>query len=207
MSNLTPMHVATPPCRLSFASLFEKTLKFKDLPDVDENKNYSATLLIPPDVDLKPFAAALKAAMDDGKITNPKFQVIHKCDGKKTRDGKDYAGYEDGWHYLRASNNRMPEVVDQMMNPVFKLPAGASAEDRAQAVKDAEARVFSGCWCRFLLRAFQWRGEGVSFSLEAVQLVREDERLGGGAVPAKSVFQPVATEEMGSDDPLGKLLG
>ena len=218
--HLTPLHVLTPPCRLSFPSLFEPTLKFAGLADTPENKAFSATLLIPPDVDLSIFTNALSAAMVEtwGKTIEPKFPVIRPCAGKETSDGKPYAGYEDGWHFIRAANRKPPQVVDQALQPVLgAIPAGAGAEEKAALMSAAEARVFAGCWCRFLLRAYGWQnqGRGVSFSLEAVQLVREDVRLGGGAVDATRVFEPVdavadtaATDKPdGETDALRKLLG
>lgn len=218
MANLSPMHVITPPCRLSFPALFEPKVTFSGLPDTPEHRKFQATVLIPPDVDLKPFVAALEAAMKDkfGKVIQPKFPVIRACAGKETADGKPYAGYEDGWHFVSAKNKLAPSVVDQAMQPVLDVPRGASDEERAALIAEAENRVYAGCWCRFLLRAFAWsnQGRGVSFSLEAVQLVRDDERLGGGMVRAQDVFEPIdvgdaAPADNGSDDgdALSKLLG
>lgn len=214
---LSPLHVKTPPCRLSFPSLFAPTLKFAGLADTAENKAFSATLLIPPDVDLSIFTNALQAAMTEkwGKAIEPKFPVIRPCSGKETADGKPYAGYEDGWHFIRAANRKPPQVLDQALQPVLgAIPVGASDEEKAAAITAAESRIFAGCWCRFLLRAYGWQnqGRGVSFSLEAVQLVREDTRLAGGAVDARNVFEAVDTGDTpdvasGGDDALKKLLG
>jgi hypothetical protein len=218
--HLSSLHVLTPPCRLSFPSLFTPTLKFAGLADTPENKAFQATLLIPPDVDLAIFTNALEAAMHEtwGKSIEPKFPVIRACAGKETSDGKPYAGYADGWHYIRAANRKPPQVVDQALQPVLgSIPAGAGPEEKAAAFAAAESRVFAGCWCRFLLRAYGWtnQGRGVSFSLEAVQLVREDERLGGGAVDARNVFEPVdvgvdaptSDAKPAENDALRKLLG
>ena len=215
--NLSPLHVKTPPLRLSFPSLFVPTLKFAGLADTAENKAFQATLLIPPDVDLSIFTGALEAAMVEkwGKAVEPKFPVLRPCSGKETADGKPYAGYDEGWHFIRAANRKPPQVLDQALQPILgSMPVGGSPEEKAAAITAAESRIFAGCWCRFLLRAYGWQnqGRGVSFSLEAVQLVREDARLAGGAVDARNVFEAVDTGDTpdvsgGGDDALKKLLG
>jgi hypothetical protein len=215
--NLSPLHVKTPPLRLSFPSLFVPTLKFAGLADTADNKAFQATLLIPPDVDLSLFTGALEAAMVEkwGKAVEPKFPVLRPCSGKETADGKPYAGYSEGWHFIRAANRKPPQVLDQALQPILgSMPAGGSPEEKAAAITAAESRIFAGCWCRFLLRAYGWQnqGRGVSFSLEAVQLVREDARLAGGAVDARNVFEAVDTGDTpnvasGGDDALSKLLG
>ena len=66
--------------------------------------------------------------------------------------------------------------------------------------KDA---VFAGCWCRFHLTAFAWDhpvgGKGVSFSLNAVQLVRQDERLDGRVTNVADIFDPIEIEAVEED--------
>lgn len=172
-----PMSLVTPPVRLAFPALFEP----KPVAKGNSTLKYQAVLLIPPSVQLAPFLEACKAAMLDkfGKIERVKAQnnPIKKC------EEKELDGYEPGWHYINVKSNYAPTVVDQ----------------RRQDILDPE-RIFAGCWIRAAINAFAWDhpqgGKGVSFGLNAVQLVREDARL-DGRKGASDLFDEVEVE----DDP------
>jgi hypothetical protein len=169
--DLSDVEIVTEPCRISFPALFEPKPVAKNNPDL----KYQAAVLIPPDVDLAPFYAVVKAAMiaKFGKVIKlpAKSNPIHSC------DDKDLDGYDEGWHFVNVKSGYQPSVVDQ----------------KRQEVIDA-SRVYAGCWCRFHLSAYAWDhpqgGRGVSFSLNAVQLVREGERLDGRRA-VKDVFDAV----------------
>jgi len=171
---LPPTEIVTEPCRLSFPALFEPKPVMKG----SDDKKFMATLLLPPDVDLGPLFVCARAAMVDkfGKV----IKLPARANPIKECAEKDLAGYEDGWHYINAKSGYRPSVVDAKM----------------QEVLDPD-RVYAGCWCRFHLQAFAWDhpvgGKGVSFSLSAVQLVRDDERLDGRR-QATDVFEPLEVE-------------
>lgn len=164
---LSPRDVVTPPVRLAFPALFKPRPKMKVPGGTDEKQRltYQAVLLMPPEIALEPFHAAMKAAMLDkfGKIEklpadrNP----IRSCDEK----AGSVDGYEPGWRYINTHSGYAPAVVDQRRQPILDQDA-----------------IFAGCWCRFHINAYAWifgAKKGVSFSLNAVQLVRTDERLDG----------------------------
>jgi hypothetical protein len=109
-------------------------------------------------------------------------------------------GYEAGWWYFNSKSNFMPGVVDQdgkdiLDDKLYKV-------NPKEAIKRAQARIFSGCWVRFHLSAFPWNhpegGKGVSFSLNGVQLVRTDTRF-TQRPDARDVFDPVAMTDRGED--------
>lgn len=214
---LTPMHVKTPAARLSFPNLFEPGLKQRGLPDVPENKEYSAAILLPPGTDLAPFKAAVKAVMLEkwGQEIKPRYPVLEKAEGKTTADGRAYSGYDEGWFVLRAKNKIAPQVVDGQRKPILALPPGTPEEQRVEAVARASAIVYPGCWCRFIIMAYAWDnkfGKGISWSLEAVQFAKDDSSFATRRIDATAEFDEIDTgddappEETPVDDVLGDIL-
>lgn len=173
MVELAATEIVTPPCRLAFPSLFVATPVMND----QNNLAYQAVALIPEDVSLKPFIKCIRAAMKEKfnkevKIKNP----VQSC------DDKSYDGYEDGWHFINVKNQYKPGVVDQHSRDI-------ADEDRE--------KIYPGCWVRFHLKAYGWEyasKKGVSFSLQGVQFVRDDDRFDGRA-NAKDVFDPIEVED------------
>lgn len=177
-TELKATELVTVPCRLAFPALFEPKPVSKQKPD---ELKYQAVVLLPPETDLEPFYAAIKAAMVEkfGKAIklSPAKNPIRSCAEKD-----DLEGYEEGWHYINTKGGYKPTVVDQKLNKVI----------------DAE-RVYPGVWACFHLNAYGWKhdtgGNGVSFSLEAVQIVKDDERFDSRR-EASELFEPIA----GGDD-------
>lgn len=168
----SPAYIVTKPVRLAFASLFEPSPPVKGETDTDKFR-YQVTILIPPDVDLTPFKLALKHAAQEkwGNTIPPlKHNPIQPC------AGVDYAGFEDGWHFIRLKSKFQPGVVDQ----------------RLQQVIDP-ALVYSGCWAHVDTNAYAYDnqfGKGISFGLNNVQFVRDGDRLDGRAA-ISDVFEPI----------------
>lgn len=166
--------LVTPPVRLAFPALFKPKPRFQG----SDRETYQAVLLLPPDTDMAPFVAAMKAAMVEkfGKVIqlpaakNP----IRDC-GDKTIDG-----YEDGWAYINTHSGYAPAVVDQQRQEIID-----------------PSKIYAGCWCRFHLTAYAWDhpsgGKGVSFSVNAVQLVRDGERLDGRR-DVSEIFESITVE-------------
>lgn len=165
--------VRTPEVRLAFPALFEPKPRSKDKPDV---KTFQAVLLIPPSVKKELFTNAIKAAMIEkwGKVIplpaskNP----LRDCAEKP-----GLAGYEAGWTYINTHSKFKPGVVDRLLVPVTD-----------------PSKVYPGMWVKAHINAFVWDhptgGKGVSFGLNAIQLVRDDERL-DGRVDATALFEPL----------------
>lgn len=175
--------VTTKPVRLSYPHLFEPRAKSEGGAPV-----YQAQLLLPAGFDIAPLRAAMSAALKDkfGDKTPAKDRMapygnpLRKMEEKQDSEtGTFPVGYEAGGHFISASNKYKPFVVDR----------------KAQPIEDA-ALVYPGCWCQVHLNAYAWdyKGKwGVSFSLEAVQFVRDDERLDGRKAPT-DVFKPLEGE-------------
>lgn len=173
----TATRLVTPVCRLAFPALFTPRPTVRGGTD----EKYQATILIPPDVSLDPFRAAMKAAAiaefgDLDGISREKLPI--KTCASKT----NLAGYEEGWHFINTKSQFQPDVVDQKVDPIIQ-----------------QDLIYAGCWCRFSIHAYAWShptgGKGVSFGLDAVQLIREGDRLDGRR-DAKEVFDAVAFDEV-----------
>lgn len=166
-----PSYVLTPEVRLSFPSLFEMKPRARG----SDKLSYQATILIPPTVDLKPFHEAMVAAMQAkwGKVLQlpARNNPIHDCAEKA------YDGYLPGWHYIEMNSDRQPGLVDRRSVPVTD-----------------KNLFYPGCWVRAFINAFAWDhptgGKGISFGLNGLQFIRDDDRL-DGRPDVSSVFTPL----------------
>lgn len=188
------------PFRVSFPHLFEP----HSAPDSDR-EHYELTLLLPPGTDLKPFRKlALSAArgMFEGATWDKRSGNIKAKIGNKTKTLKnpirsneekcdDYpeSFEEDGHHVIARSGTKRPrpKVVDAKLKEITD-----------------PRRVYGGVWVMASISAYAWNhktgGPGVSFSLEAVQVVKDDEPFGEGGVDVEDVFEPVDTDDYDDDD-------
>ena len=194
---LRPSCIIVPEARLAFPSLFKKRPRTAD-PAKKANEDewaFQAVLLLPPETNLKPFHRAMQAAMIQkwGKVVQlpASKNPIHDCSEKPETNG-----YEDGWYYINAANKRPVAVVNRMSEPITD-----------------PSKIYAGCWCRVFLEAYAWKhqlgGQGVSFSLNGVQFLRDDERL-DNAIDVGEVLEPLdATDgaDDGDDADLGDLFG
>ena len=195
---LSDTDVVTQPVRIHFPSLFQK----RAVPGATK-ETYQAVVMIPPDVDLKPFQDAMKAALkakfgDKFKLPATKNPIHDAAE-------KDYDGYEEGWHFINVNANHAPAVVGRDLKPVLNLRdfVGLSADERQERIDQAEATVYPGAWVRFHLNAYAWEhptgGKGVSFGLKAVQFVRDDEPFATGTSSSAAAFEAL-DDESDSDD-------
>ena len=176
--------VMTPEFRLSFPALFE-------MREYNEKKSYGLTMLFDKGTDLSQLKAAAKAALDEAfpkGVKNPRTPFLDG-DDKVDEWGEGFKGKI----YVRASTQFKPQVVDQNRVAIF----------------DAD-KVYPGCYCRAVVAPYTYDNSGnrgVSFSLEAVQFIRDGERIGGGV--SADIFNdgkvqgdaPVASGN--DDDPFG----
>lgn len=150
----------------------------------DEGKrSWSLTALIPK---TDPQVAKIKAAIDAAKVkdaakvgkTGVKSPLLDG-DAKDDDGNFKYKGDENRGHYLlRCSNyNRRPIAVDQNVEPIM----------------DPDT-LYSGCFANVRVNFYGYASKvnkGISPGLEAVQKVRDGERLSGGGVDANEVFSKV----------------
>ena len=194
-----PTQIKTGVCRLAFPALFAPKPKFGK----DSDLVFQATILVPPDLDLAPFKAAVVACMEEhwgaaqklAGRSNPIKSCTNINLARAAEDKKPWAGYEDGWHAIRTQSQFIPEVVDQAVRPVFAPPSNATGDELAQLIRAAEKRVYPGVYCRFLIGAYPWNHQGtkgIGFNINAVQLVDDGPRL-DGRTQAASAFEVIDT--------------
>lgn len=177
---LPSTHIITPEVRLSFPALFAP----KPRAVGSTVMTFQAVLLLPPGIDRKPFNTAMAAAMTAkwGKVQKlpPEKLPIRDC------ATKDIEGYEEGWHFINTHSRQQPGLVDQR-NVVITDPN----------------RIYAGCWVRAYINAFAWShaqgGKGISFGLNALQFVRDDDRLDGRR-RADEVFTPLEVLDDGEGE-------
>lgn len=172
--------LTTPPCRIAFPALFEKRPVMKGSQDLA----YQAVVLIPPTVPLTDFHAVIRAAMVEDwggpRKLEGRGNPISRAEAINSFAIEELKGYR----VIRAKSGYAPVVVGPDAQPI--LDAG---------------EIKSGDWVRFKLSTYTWNnkfGAGVSFNVDAVQLVREGTRI-GGAKAKHEAFEPIA----GADDGLG----
>lgn len=197
-AELRPVDVRIDNVRLSFPVLAEPKMVMNGATE-DKTLYFQASFLLPPDFDRKPVLRALteakKAAWGD---TPMKFEghknPLRECSKLERR----YDGYADGWFVIRTKTKRKPALVDRNGQPLTD-----------------PSKLYAGCWVNAFLSAFTWDhklgGKGLSLSLNAIQFVRDGDRLDGG-VNALDVFEPLDDSEIetlagsgadGIDDILG----
>lgn len=146
-------------------------------------RSWSLTALIPKD---HPQIAAIKAAIqaakekDKAKVgTSGVKSPLLDGDAKDDDGNYRYKGEENRGHYLlRAANyNRRPAVVDQQVQEIIEPD-----------------KLYSGCYGNIRVNFYGYAtttNKGISPGLEAVQKIRDGERLSAGGVDPKAVFSAV----------------
>lgn len=177
--------LTTPPCRIAFPALFEKRPTMKGGKDLA----YQAVVLVPPEVPIAEFHAIIRAAMleDWGgpRKLEGRGNPISRAEAINSFAIEELKGYR----VIRAKSGYAPVVVGPDAQPIL----------------DA-AGIKSGDWCRFKLSTYTWDnsfGHGVSFNVDAVQLVRAGSRIGGSKAQHEA-FEPIASADdgLGDDDGL-----
>jgi hypothetical protein len=177
--------VVLPPCRMSFPWLFKPQ-------DTDGGPRYQLNMLFPPKTDFKKFKDALYDCMEDMFGKDPKKWPSGRNDrgpDQVIRDAteKDYEGYKDGWHFVKAASKDPVGIVDARRDPVI-----------------SQAEVYGGRWCRCSVTvvAYDNKSKGVGVYLNSVQLLDHDEQFGGRG-EAKNDFEdwdgdPLSKDERGT---------
>jgi len=176
------MHVITSveyPVRLSYAHLFQQQ---------QDSGKYQTKILIPKEdkETIAKIQAAMKVAVDvkfggnfpqggrtplrDGDIRGPNGVP------DKAEEGKPPYG---GHFFMTVKSDYPPEVVDQAMRKITSA-----------------SQIVSGDYARVSMNAFGYntKGEGVSFGLANVQLIRKGEPLGDTGRPASKEFAAIPTD-------------
>lgn len=173
--------------RLSFPELFVAKA-------VEEGgkKKFSSAILFPKGADLSPLRDAIKSAIkDEWGDSPPKGLRV----GVRDQGEKDFEGYEEGAFFLNASSERRPPLVNR----------------RSQPINDEED-VYPGIYALVVIRPYAFKpkkgdkyGPGVGFGLQAIQIIKDGERLGGGFTDPNEVFEtlPDLKEGQSADEIFG----
>lgn len=167
-------NLLTPPFRGGFVALF-KPSKPKD---TQQDPKYSIRACFPPDTDLSALKEAAKqAAIEKWGDKIPKalrspFRLNEELE-------TPVVGIGDDWIIMTFSSSadRKPGLVDQKLEEIID-----------------ESQVYSGAWFRAQVRPFAYEqagNKGVSFGLQNVQKLKDDEPIGGGKPPANKAFDAV----------------
>jgi hypothetical protein len=154
-------------------------------------------------------ATSMKNA--DGSVNKPKFSIraafppTAKLDALKKE--AEMAAREK-WGDKIPKTLRSPfRTNEELENPIvgigddWIIMSFSANEDRRPGIVDSklqdiidDADVYSGAWYRAQVRAFAYESagnKGVSFGLQNVQKLRDDDPLGKGRIPASKAFEPV----------------
>ena len=154
-------------------------------------------------------ATSMKNA--DGSVNKPKFSIraafppTAKLDALKKE--AEMAAREK-WGDKIPKTLRSPfRTNEELENPIvgigddWIIMSFSANEDRRPGIVDSklqdiidDADVYSGAWYRAQVRAFAYEtagNKGVSFGLQNVQKIKDDDPLGNGRIPASKAFEPV----------------
>lgn len=181
----------TPIFRSAFCALFRAVKPKNAAPD--KAPEFSIRACFPPETDLSAFktaAAEVARAKWGDKLDDKKF--AEKLNSPfRTNDELDnpIQGIGDDWVIMTfsAKEKDRPGIVDRRKGP-----------DGLPVIITDEEDVYSGAWFRAQVRPYAWENSGkrgVSFGLQNVQKLRDDEPLGAGRMPANKAFEAVPDED------------
>ncbi len=181
-------NIVTPIARASFVELF-KPKRNSEKPDAEPK--YAITLLFPPEADLTLLKNAVREAVIE-RWGADESQWPHRIDENNQRISllrlpfrdqgeKAFEGYVRGCKFVNLSTVQKPGVLNQNGEHIID-----------------ETKLYSGCWVWATVNAFAYPkqgakdmgNKGVSLGLTNVQLISDDDRL-GGRPRAESEFEPV----------------
>ena len=167
--------ILTPVFRVSFPDIVERS---------DMSNKYRIQMLFEKGADISELVAAAKAARVKKWPKGPPkgfMNPFHKVDDMDADER--YDGYEDGMVVLAAASSYRPGVVDKSRNPID--------------LEEMDTFLYGGMYARAALGAFAYdtKGQkGVSFGLNAIQIVKDGEPL-GIRVGAEEAFADVEDED------------
>jgi hypothetical protein len=175
-------NIHTPKGKLSFPSLVTPRTMRDASPDAIPK--FSLSILIPPDADIsalkKAAAECAQAKWGDKKPPKLKSPFLRAGDLLKADGEPLYPEDMAEWTVLRPSATKAVGVVDA----TAKLIPTERVDDEA----------YSGRWARVAVRPFAYDkagNRGVSFGLQAAQLLDHDTPMAGSATRAEDEFAPV----------------
>ena len=170
----------TPHFRAAFISVFRATTN-KANPEAEPS--FSVRAMFPPTADLKGLkaAAALVASEKFGtalpKTLRSPFRKNEDLENPVEGVGPDWIVMT----FARKEKSGRPGLVDAKLQDIID-----------------ETDAYSGAWYRAEVRAYAYEkagNKGVSFGLQNLQKIRDDDPLGGGRAKPQDVFEAVEGAE------------
>jgi len=162
--------------RMAYVAFFKPTLPQGETDQAKER--YQGTLAFPKSSDLAILNEAIEQCAVD--TWGPDYKKKHKVKKPflKTEDSpKIGLDAEEFPVFIRTNSKDKPQIVDAKMTNV--------TEDKA-------SQVYSGRWGRYSVRPYAYDhptgGKGISLGLQNVQILRDDESLGGMRSRAEDDF-------------------
>lgn len=183
MKSRKTIHLTTPEGILSYPWLFHRQ------PPMEEGgkSQYSTSIIFPAGTDLTPLTEAVAdvaAAQWGDKVTEMKIHWPFRSEPK--------VGYPEGCTYISPRSNYAPDVVGLIPDPEDGKPLPITDEDAVYPGVIAILRVTCYAYERSVKR-------GVTFGLDAVQLVRRGPRIDGRA-SARDIFMADPSAVASLDD-------
>lgn len=170
-------NLVTPNFRAAFISVFKAT-SMKNADGTTNKPKFSIRAAFPPTADLSPLKKeAQSVAVEKWGDKIPK--TLRNPFRRNDELENPVVGIGEDWIIMSFSANedRRPGIVDAKLQDIID-----------------DSDVYSGAWYRAQVRAFaydQAGNKGVSFGLQNVQKLRDDDPLGNGRIPASKAFEPV----------------
>ncbi len=195
-------YILTPVFRVSYPNVFRPKMN-----DLSKKEEYSLVCLFPKGADLKPLQAELLRAAKEkwgdgatiikteggfklqmpGKVAVP-LRIPLRDQGEKEGDEGMPAGFEKGAMFMNLRSNQKPGLVDPKNQDIIE-----------------ESLFYAGCYAKAAINAFAYdnKGKGVSFGLQALQKVKDGEPLGATRVKPQDAFAPI--EDVAPEGDAGSL--
>ena len=179
-------NILTPHFRAAYVSVFRATA-VKNADGTTGKPKYSIRACFPSGTNLSDLENEAKAAAKD-KWGDKMPKSIRSPFRKNEELNNPIVGIGDDWTIMTFSANedRRPGLVDA----------------RRQDIID-EQDVYSGAWFRAQIRAFAYEqagNRGVSFGLQNLQKVKDDDPIGGSRIAANKAFDDIETGAQSAGD-------
>lgn len=191
----------TPKGRLNFVALAKKFIGKNAKPD-DEGQ-YASSIIFAPTLNHGPIEKVLKELAAGEKFVNKKGKLID------VNDIDQWAPNKLNWPFLDADANLADitskgEPVDlegwKLIRPnaYSRRPVVKNAAGEVLDLDDILQEAYSGRWARLMVQPKSYNradNKGVKFYVDAVQLLGNDDSIGGGGGSKGEAFAAVEDDE------------
>ena len=165
----------TGPVRLSFPNLFKPGKPM----DADKEPSYGAALLFPEGVNFQPLVDAVNQCLTENfaEYAATSFQGLKTPFRDQGEKAAKFDGYVPGRYFFSVSTQYKPPIVDHRIVPIVD-----------------ESKVYPGVWAICTVNPFPFDvtvNKGVSFGLQNVMIIADDEQLGGRGIDPNTAFTGV----------------